>query len=205
MTEEAPDFIGSIIGYRAWYISDHFLQSMLRETHIWPPKEDVKADCLILPRMMEIWGSAMGVDLDFDESPNHAPESDCMCGLYVMDTVDDLLNEQSQIGTIRRTPAFYSPTKPLVLGWVQAWGKSIRHTSGRRVEWARVGGLLTPPLIGDSELVHEVAERYDVEAVHNEEVAKVRREMDLQSARLQKAMRGTDYTYYVEDEINEHR
>lgn len=143
--DQAPDLIGPVIAYRAWRVADRFttdgttdwdegprLGSMLHGQP-WPPGMDMHAHCLFDMVMFGVPARA----------PHRAPVASCQCGFYVMHTLDDLLNEPSQIARLRHS------TKPAVAGEVEVWGRSERYTRGRRVEWCRVRSIYRTPLNGD--------------------------------------------------------
>lgn len=156
MTEEAPDVIGPVTAYRAWAVdmkarrvSAPRLRSLLKHT-TWTPGEDLQAICGI---------SIAG------RNPHTAPNAVCRCGIYVMDDLQTLLGETSQIQPFIENAPYMGAQ--IVLGRVEVWGKAIRYSHGRRVEKARVTGLFSPMLLGHAE-VQPLCDLYGVEFLTDE-------------------------------------
>lgn len=164
---DAPDLIGPVTAWRAWKVDYRdtgvpFLRSMAFETE-WLPGEALRAG---------------NHDRGGEGLDHAAPQADCVCGIYVLDTVDALMEESTQIrhhvNFVRRlaeqkTPeghAFVAGRRTVVVGEVDVWGRSVRHEQGRRVEYAQVRSIASTPIVnGLSVELAELAERYDVPLV----------------------------------------
>lgn len=163
--EKVPDAIGPAIMWRAWALEQPLyeewmrapsllLTSMAHRSNVWEPGQAESAWC-------RGFGQA-----------HPAPHEGCRCGIYVMDTLEDLLDEESQVAPIFRGTSAWGGT--VVVGEVEVWGKTVKHKKGRRVEFARVHSLLAPPLVNDRNAdLGELARRYDVPLHENEHLERV--------------------------------
>lgn len=150
--DAAPDIVGPVVAWRAWDVitdmsaPDTRLRSMAYAS-AWPTDKPLDARC-------------MRNDMPGDFGDHSAPQETCYCGIYVMDSLDDLLEEQTQM---RRALVDDARHRTVVLGEVEVWGRAVRHEKGRRVEHARVRSLLSTPLRNDFGVdVGELAAAYRV-------------------------------------------
>lgn len=149
-----PDAIEPISAYRGWRVTGTGLLQSWYEDSLWPGGEMRRAERNVC------------TGDDGDEHPGRAPDEDCICGLYGMFRLEDVV---SQIGLLKgwQDPPDYR----YAIGRAEYWGKTIIGTHGLRAEFARavevfpfwpginyerLGVSIGPPLMDMLEIDHEV-------------------------------------------------
>jgi hypothetical protein len=143
----SPDLSRPIIGYREWVlVGDEILSPLARTPWEAGP---MQAECLPSCR------GARGLWRTASAHPGPAPDPGCACGIY----------------------ALFTPHRPggrqrlaLVRGAVVLWGRIELHQRGMRAEFARIVALALPSSGRHADLVAQVAELLDVEAVRAREL-----------------------------------
>ena len=132
-----PDGIDPITGYRIFRVEsasgpDPVLASMTTRGFSWAPAGVTEASC--------------------PGGSEHVPGPGCSCGLYALNTLEDLLFEFG--------PCVLAERDSLVAR-VQLWGRVVVGSRGVRAERGRVAALL--PGISQVESAFAVARRYRVQ------------------------------------------
>lgn len=166
MSDQAPDYAGPVIMWRAWVVDQTAtLRSMAMYGETWDerPKE---AEC------MDIRSHRLG-----RVSDHEAPYDICRCGIYALDTLEDLLDEPTQVRRVLYDNHPYFDHM-IVTGQVEVWGNSVRYSFGRRVQFAQVRSLAIPALINPSGItVREVADGLGVPVTVESEIHRRKQEV----------------------------
>lgn len=103
-----PDMVEVITGWRGWGLSSNGRLQALGQSHIWPAKQAMVAECAL-----RLGGAHI------------APAFSCSCGIWAFKDLDRLV---AAIG------GGYSTIK--VLGMVSLWGRVIETENGYRAQYA---------------------------------------------------------------------
>jgi len=102
----APDYVGTLIGWRGWDVNDDCGLVSLGSTNLWEPKRITRARC--------------------NRHYSHAaPHRDCACGFWSF-------KDQRQMTNVLRD--YVGDVK--VIGTVEIWGRVIECKNGYRSEYA---------------------------------------------------------------------
>jgi len=116
-----PDGIEPVSAYRAWrVVSPGLLASILDHEFLWPTGEAVRATTALCR-------SEFG---DFHPGSEEPPADDCVCGLYGLDRLEDVV-AQVGMGDPR------GEGDGFVVGRAEFWGKVVLAEDGLRAEYAR--------------------------------------------------------------------
>lgn len=132
MTERAPDLIGPIVGWRAWYVRETGGRHRLHSIHYgepWPVRNELTAAC----HRGRYVHSAASVSHDRHDPPTR----DCVCGIY---GAKELEQAQQYFGG-EAVPADYVHR---VVGQVKLWGSVVECTQGFRASHAYPAHLWLP-------------------------------------------------------------
>ena len=102
----APDYVGTLIGWRGWDVNDDRELASLGSTNLWEPKKITRARC--------------------NRHYHHAaPHRDCACGFWSFKDRKRMTNMlRGYVGDVK------------VIGSVEIWGRVIECKNGYRSEYA---------------------------------------------------------------------